>query len=146
MIDQIKNFFATEITNPTGDKIHQQQLAAASLMVEVMVIDRQLGNDELTLIQQLLQQQFQLTDQEIDQLVKLAHEEVNEATSLYQFTRQVNDHFDQTSKNELIKNLWQVAFADNVLDKHEEAIIRRIADLIHVSHSNFIRAKHAAKK
>jgi len=146
LIDQIKNFFATEITNPTGDKIHQQQLAAASLMVEVMVIDKQLCDDELTMIQQLLKQQFQLTDREIDQLVKLAHGEVSEATSLYQFTRQVNDHFDQTSKNELIKNLWQVAFADNVLDKHEEAIIRRIADLIHVSHSNFIRAKHEAKK
>lgn len=146
MIDHIKNFFTAEITNPDGNKLHQQQLAAASLMVEVMVIDRQLGDDELTLIQQLLKQQFQLTNEEIDQLVKLAHQEVDESTSLYQFTRLVNDHFDQTSKHELVKNLWQVAFADNVLDKHEEAIIRRIADLIHVSHSSFIRAKHEAKK
>lgn len=146
MIEHIKKFFVTEITNPAGDKVHQQQLAAASLMVEVMIIDRQLGDDELTLIQQLLKQQFQLTNEEIDQLVKLAHQEVDESTSLYQFTRLVNDHFDQTSKDELIKNLWQVAFADNVLDKHEEAIIRRIADLIHVSHSSFIRAKHKAKK
>jgi uncharacterized tellurite resistance protein B-like protein len=145
LIDRIKQFFITEITNPAGDKLHQQQLAAASLMVEVMVIDRQIGDDELELIQQLLKQQFQLNDIEMDQLVELAKQEVHEATSLYQFTRLINDSFDQDSKNRLVKNLWQVAFADDVLDKHEEAIIRRIAELIHVSHSDFILAKHRAK-
>ena len=146
MIDRIKQFFTTEISNPQGDLIYQQQLAAASLMVEVMVIDRQLDDEELNVIQKVLRQQFQLKDTEIEQLVALAHQEVDEATSLFQFTRLVNDHFDQNSKNNLIKNLWQVAFADDYLDKHEEAIIRRIAELIHVSHSGFIRAKHEAKK
>jgi len=146
VIDRIKQFFTTEISNPQGDLIYQQQLAAASLMVEVMVIDRQLDDEELNVIQKVLRQQFQLKDTEIEQLVALAHQEVDEATSLFQFTRLVNDHFDQNSKNNLIKNLWQVAFADDYLDKHEEAIIRRIAELIHVSHSGFIRAKHEAKK
>ena len=146
MIDRIKQFFTTEISNPQGDLIYQQQLAAASLMVEVMVIDRQLDDEELNVIQKVLRQQFQLKDTEIEQLVALAHQEVDEATSLFQFTRLVNDHFDQNSKNNLIKNLWQVAFADDYLDKHEEAIIRRVAELIHVSHSGFIRAKHEAKK
>ena len=146
MIDHIKQFFTTEITNPKGDSSHQQQLAAASLMVEVMVIDRQLDDQELNVIQELLRQQFQLKDSEIEQLVTLARQEVDEATSLFQFTRLINDHFDQNSKNSLIKNLWQVAFADDCLDKHEEAIIRRIAELIHVSHADFIRAKHGAKK
>ena len=144
MIDQIKQFFTTEITNPEGDLTHRRQLAAASLMIEVMVIDRNLNDDESNIIQQLLRQQFQLTESEITQLIELAHQEVDEATSLYQFTRLINDHFDQNNKRELIKNLWQVAFADDHLDKHEEAIIRRIAELIHVSHSDFIRAKHEA--
>ena len=146
MIDRIKQYFTTEISNPQGDLTHQQQLAAASLMVEVMVIDRQLDDEELNVIQKLLRQQFQLKGSEIEQLVTLARQEVDEATSLFQFTRLVNEHFDQNSKNGLIKNLWQVAFADDYLDKHEEAIIRRVAELIHVSHSDFIRAKHEAKK
>ena len=146
MIDRIKQFFATEISNPDGDITHQHQLAAASLMVEVMVIDRHLDSDELSVIKQLLKQQFELVDDEIAQLITLAQKEVDEATSLYQFTRLVNDHFDRSSKNHLMKNLWQVAFADDQLDKHEEAMIRRIAELIHVSHSDFIRSKHEAKQ
>jgi len=146
VIDRIKQFFATEISNPDGDITHQHQLAAASLMVEVMVIDRHLDSDELSVIKQLLKQQFELVDDEIAQLITLAQKEVDEATSLYQFTRLVNDHFDRSSKNHLMKNLWQVAFADDQLDKHEEAMIRRIAELIHVSHSDFIRSKHEAKQ
>jgi len=145
-MDRIKQFFTTEINNPDGDISHQHQLAAASLMVEVMVIDRHLDSAELSVIKQLLEQQFELDDDEIRQLILLAQKEVDEATSLFQFTRLVNDHFDRSSKKHLMKSLWQVAFADTQLDKHEEAIIRRIAELIHVSHSDFIRSKHEAKQ
>ncbi len=146
MISNIKQFFASEITDPGGDEKHQQNLAAASLMVEVMVIDRDISDKELTAIKNIIEDQFNLKNNEIEKLLELAKDEVSEATSLYQFTRLINDHFDQKKKNDLISNLWQIAFADNVLDKHEEAIIRRIADLIHVSHSDFIKTKQAAKK
>tara|TARA_B110000196_G_scaffold179794_1_gene154180 strand:+ start:4490 stop:4930 length:441 start_codon:yes stop_codon:yes gene_type:complete len=146
LISNIKQFFASEITDPGGNEKHQQNLAAASLMVEVMVIDRDISDKELTAIKNIIEDQFNLKNNEIEKLLELAKDEVSEATSLYQFTRLINDQFDQKKKNDLISNLWQIAFADNVLDKHEEAIIRRIADLIHVSHSDFIKTKQAAKK
>jgi uncharacterized tellurite resistance protein B-like protein len=145
LIERIKQFFTTEISNTEGDLAHRQQLAAASLMVEVMVIDRHLEEEELSVIQRLLREKFDLDEAEIDHLITLAHQEVKESTSLYQFTRLVNDHFDQQSKNGLIMNLWEVALADDEIDKHEEAIIRRIAELIYVPHSDFIRAKHEAR-
>ena len=146
MIDHIIQFFTAEIVNQSGNNEHQQQLAAAALMVEIMVIDRQVENAERNVIQQLLQKQFELSDGEIERLIELAHQEVEEATSLFQFTRLVNDHFKAEEKVGLVENLWRVAYADDHLDKHEEAMIRRIADLLYVSHSDFIRAKHAAKK
>lgn len=144
MIDRIKQFFTAEIVKQGGDIEQQQRLAAASLMVEIMVIDRQLDNTEREVIRRLLEKQFELSKEDIDQLVKLAHQEVAESTSLYQFTRLINDHFDKQKKVGLIENLWRVAYADNELDKHEEAMIRRIAELIYVSHSDFVRTKHLA--
>jgi len=145
LIDRIKQFFTAEIASKAGaDVEHQQRLATASLMVEIMVIDRQLDNTERDVIRRLLEKQFELSKDEIDQLVKLAHQEVAESTSLYQFTRLINDHFDEQKKVGLIENLWRVAYVDNELDKHEEALIRRIAELIYVSHSDFIRTKHIA--
>lgn len=146
MINNIKEFFTSEITNPEGDEEHQKNLAAASLMVEVMVIDRDISDKELTKIEEILKNQLELKDHEIKKLLELARQEVRDATSLFQFTRLINDHFDQQKKTELIGSLWHVAFADDVLDKHEEAIIRRIADLIYVSHSDFIKTKKFAKR
>ena len=146
MIDQIKQFFSTRIDEPDGEPVHQRQLAAAALMVEIMVIDRTLSEDEQKIIRQLLENQFSLSHEEIETLVRLAHSEVNDATSLFQFTRLINDHFDVHEKRELIENLWRVAFADDQLDKHEEALIRRISELLYVSHTDFIQAKHRASQ
>ena len=86
MIDQIKQFFSTRIDQPDGEPVHQRQLAAAALMVEIMVIDRTLNEDEQKIIRQLLENQFSLSHEEIETLVRLAHSEVNDATSLFQFT------------------------------------------------------------
>jgi uncharacterized tellurite resistance protein B-like protein len=41
--------------------------------------------------------------------------------------------------------MWELAYADAELDKYEEYVIRKVADLIYVSHSEFIRAKTVAK-
>ena len=49
-------------------------------------------------------------------------------------------------RGKLVESLWQVAFADNDLDKYEEASIRKISDLLYVSHGDFIKAKHAAQQ
>ncbi|TNE81768.1 MAG: TerB family tellurite resistance protein [Gammaproteobacteria bacterium] len=145
MIDRIREFFTTQVMPSTQDDTQQRiRLAAAALMVEVMVIDRHLDVDEQRKIRRLLQQQFQLSEEELEQLLLLAREEVDSATSLFQFTRLINDHYDADSKASLIENLWHVAYADQTLDKHEEALIRRIAELIYVPHRDFIQAKQRA--
>ena len=60
---------------------------------------------------------------------------------MYEFTRLINDHYSYEQKTGLVENLWRLAFADENLDKYEEGLIRRVADLIHVSHGDFIKTK-----
>jgi len=62
--------------------------------------------------------------------------------SLYQFTGLINQHFTPEQKVRVVEMLWQVAYADGHLDPYEEALVRKIADLIHVPHRQFIQAKH----
>lgn len=62
------------------------------------------------------------------------------SASLYEFTDQLRD-LEHQQRFELIQSMWQVAYADNVLDPIEEAIIRKVAELLYVNHSDFIRAK-----
>ena len=145
MISKIKGFFAKNVLEAEDAAVKTEQLAAAALLVEVMVIDGNLDEQELTSISQTLCQILALSGEQVDELIRLSRDEVAEATSLYQFTREINTHFDAEQKMNLLTAMWRVAFADGYLDKHEESIIRRVADLLHILHSDYIRCKLAAR-
>jgi len=145
MISKIKGFFAKNVLEPEDAAVKTEQLAAAALLVEVMVIDGNLDEQELASISQTLCQILALSSEQVDELIRLSRDEVAEATSLYQFTREINTHFDAEQKMNLLTAMWRVAFADGYLDKHEESIIRRVADLLHILHSDYIRCKLAAR-
>lgn len=85
-----------------------------------------------------------LSDEDLAELTAQAEQEVDHATSLYEFTRVVNDHCDPEQRIALIEAMWRVAYADGELHKYEEHIIRRTADLLYVAHSDFILSKHRA--
>jgi len=145
MIDKIKAFFNSNIIEADDNAISTEQLATAALLIEVMVIDGNLDEQELQSISTTLSQMLDLSREKIDELIVLSRDEVTEATSLYQFTREINEHYDHEKKMALMTAMWRVAFADGVLDKHEEGIIRRVADLLHLLHSDYIRCKLTAK-
>ena len=93
-----------------------------------------------------LRESLNLDLDELDELVQLAESEARQATSLYEFTRLINDEYDYKAKVRLIENMWRIAFSDEQLDKYEEHLIRKISDLIYVSHSDFIKTKLNTRK
>ena len=145
MIDKIKNFFSKNVLEAEAEITSPDQLATAALLIEVMVIDGDLDDQEMQAIAGTLSNMLDLSKEQIDQLIELSKEEVAEATSLYQFTKEINEHFDIEKKLSLMTAMWRVAFADGHLDKYEENIIRRVADLLHIRHSEYIRCKANAK-
>ena len=146
MISKIKGFFAKNILEAEDATVKTEQLAAAALLVEVMVIDGHMDDQELQSISTTLCSILELSMDQVDELITLSKAEVEDATSLYQFTKQINDHYDLEGKLQLLTSMWRVAYADGELDKHEENIIRRVADLLHIRHSEYIRCKLDAKK
>jgi uncharacterized tellurite resistance protein B-like protein len=124
---------------------HQKKLASAALLVEVAMADQEFSDAELEQLIQTLQQKFELGVDETLELVDRAKAESHDASSLHQFTQLINQHCDEHEKFALIKAMWEVAYADGHLDKYEDYIIRKVADLIYVSHSDFIRAKSLTK-
>ncbi|UCB55484.1 MAG: TerB family tellurite resistance protein [Thiotrichales bacterium] len=148
MIVRIRQFFERHIivTEDIGtDQLeHQLRLASAALMIEVLYADHAVEQAELDTLRRILQDHFELTTDEADNLIQLADEERIEATDYYQFTSLINEFYTQQQKRELITRLWQMAYADNKLHKFEEHLVRRLADLLHVPHAAFIQSKHEA--
>ena len=96
-------------------------------------------------LRRLLCETLDVSVEEVDDLMRQAGEQLDEATSLYDFTRVINDHYSAAQKIELIGNMWRVAYADGRLDKYEEYLIRQVAELTYVPHSDYIKAKLEAR-
>ena len=144
MIDSISSFFKKHLLIPengTG-KQHTLELATAALMIEVARADYQEKWVEFEVITSLLNAHFSLTPEETTELIKLAEEEARDLTSYHQFTSLINQHYGQPERIRIIELLWQVANADGEIEKYEDHLIRKISDLLYVSHSDFIAAKH----
>ena len=124
---------------------HQKQLAVAAVLVEVAMADHQFSEVELSALGVILARKFTLSHDELGELISLAKTETNHATSLHQFTQLINQYCNDEEKFKLMKAMWEMAYVDGNLDKYEDYIIRKVADLIYVPHSEFMRAKSLVK-
>ena len=144
MLKSIKDFFESRLA-PAAEAevsaIHKTDLACAALLIEVMQSDHRLDEREDQEFLRVLQDSLDISDAELEELVDLAKAEARQATSLYEFTRLINDSYSYEQKVGVIENMWRVAFSDQKLDKYEEHLIRKISELIYVSHSDFIKTK-----
>ena len=140
-----KIFKTEEFEKPTIDDKTSTK-ACIALLLETSMADEVLDESELQTLKNTLQKDFQIDEDEIDELINLAKENVQDSTSLYEFTRDINDNFDAIERVKLIESMWKIAYADGNIDKYEEHIIRKVSNLIYVAHSDFIKAKLSAKE
>lgn len=144
MINRILEWFkASESESEASPhSLSRTNRAAAALMVEVALADHEFSEAEQAALPGLLRQYADLDAEEALELVEIAREDVDNAIALHEFTRHLNEDFTLDEKLELITVLWRMAYADQDIDKYEEHIIRRIADLLHLRHSEFMQCKH----
>lgn len=142
MFDKLLSFFQQE---EVKTETHKPELAAAALLVEIMNADHSLSDEESDSIKSILFDTLFITAEVADELLATAKKQVNEATDLFQFTEVINTNYSAEEKVNLIESLWKVAYSDKQLDKYEEHMIRRIADLLYVSHSDFMQTKNRVK-
>jgi uncharacterized tellurite resistance protein B-like protein len=145
LIDQLFERF-TEIKDDQLISTTDLHLATAALLVEVAVSDLNFDDSERIQLKKLLLSECELSEEDVNTLISDAETATNKASSLFEFTHIINKHCEYKQKLSLVNNLWKVAYADGELDKYEEHIIRKISDLIHVSHRDFIQEKISVRE
>ncbi|MDO6440746.1 TerB family tellurite resistance protein [Marinobacter sp. 2_MG-2023] len=145
MIESLKKLFSAPKTEHHEFDAHQLAVAATALMVQLSRVDHHEDERELKAIVECAIKAHQVTREEAEEILNDALAHAEDATSLYEFTGQINEHLDQEGKQSLLENIWQVALADDRVDKYEEHLIRRMADLLHLNHREFIQARHKAE-
>jgi uncharacterized tellurite resistance protein B-like protein len=124
---------AREVASPS--------LAIAALLVEVLRADFDVSAAERRQVLESIRSLLDLGEEECNRLLEHAERRIDEAHDLYQFTSEINRACAAADKLRLVEELWRVARADATVHKYEEHLIRRVAELLHVPHRDFIGAK-----
>jgi len=122
------------------------QLATAVLLFDVMRSDHTTSDAERAQALNTLRKRFALSDDALAQLMAQAEQTAKGANDYFSFTSLMNDSFTQEQKIQVVEFMWQVAYADDTLDAHENHLISKIAGLLHVTHGDYISAKMRAKE
>ena len=134
MIDRILSLVKSAPNAPVPeDKPDDLRLAVAALLVEAACHDDTFDQDERDTIEQLIADKFELSKDETHELIESAHSAQKESNHLYGFTRGLVQKMEYEERVHLIEMLWEVAYADGVLDPHEDTLIRRVAGLIYIT-------------
>lgn len=140
MFKKIHDFFDSK---PIADATTLDDTAAiVCLLCEVANADHFISDEEMAAIERTLCKLLQIDIEKAKELIIIGKQTIQSSNSLFQFTSELRA-LDQSSRINLISAMWEVAYADNYLDPLEEAIIRRVSNLIYVQHSDFIRTKLA---
>jgi len=139
MLEKIRNWLQPPRPE-TGSP--STELAAAVLLLDIAVADDSIDADEVAGIRDLLRAEFALELSGLDRLIDEATQLLHAAVDMYEYARVLCQQLPVAQRARLVAGMWQIAMSDNNLHRHEEAQLRKLSDLLGLSHSEFIQAKH----
>jgi len=150
MLKNLRDILNRALSNAEQDTVegreHALRLATATLLVEVMRADYKEDVTENKVMFEQLKRFFELTEDEASLLIEDAKKKADHAVSLQAFTRLLHERLTLTEKHLVIEMLWRVAMADDELDKHEDYVVRKVADLLYISHKDLIRIRNVVRE
>ncbi len=150
MLKKLRDIFNNSLINSdqgdSADRDHALRLATAALLIEVVRADYEEDIKETEAVIWQLQTHFDLTEEETLLLVEEAAQKADHSVSLQEFTRLLHENLSAKEKHSVIEMLWLIALADDHLDKHEDYVVRKVAELLYVTHGDLIRIRNEVKK
>ena len=127
------------------EKPKNLKLIALCLAFEVANADNDIDDREMDLILEKIKNTIDisvLNEREIYDVIK---EESEKRVSFYDIIHDINTNLDKEEKIKILRLLWEIAYADEVLDVDEEKIIRRSAEMLGIKPSIVLKTKEEFK-
>lgn len=133
MLTQLKSMFSSaESAGQSAGGHSRLEWAAAALLVNAAVIDGHFDTAEREVIENVLRDRFDLDEEALGELIEEAVAEVDRSAQFFAFTKAIKDNTTHEERFDVIRMLWEVAYADGVLHDFEASLVRRVCGLIHV--------------
>jgi uncharacterized tellurite resistance protein B-like protein len=149
MIDRVKRFFGEIDEGRRSDTEeqggHDIRVATCALLLEISNIDGELSQEERGRIVSILEREHGLTHEDIEGLIHEADRELRESVDLWQFTNLINQNYTEAERIRVVELIWEIAYMDGSLDKHEDYFVHKLANLLRLTHRQLIDAKLRVK-
>jgi len=149
MIDLVKKFFGKGAQNgPAGKKesVHDIRIATCALLLEMSQIDGEFSESEREGIVSAIKKECEVDDEYVSEIIETADKELKGSLDLWQFTSLINRNYTQEEKIKIIETIWHIAYTDGRLDKHEDFLVHKLANLLRLTHRQLIDAKVKVRK
>ena len=127
------------------EKPKNLKLIALCLAFEVANADNDIDVRERDMILEKIKESIDVTVLTEKEIFDVIQEESNKRVSFYDIIHDINKNLDKKEKIDVLKMLWEVAYADKVLDVDEERIIRRSAEMLGIKPSIVLKTKEEFK-
>lgn len=140
------NFFKRK-TNSIENKENnfEVELTASILAYEIARSDGDISDSELSLILDEIKKISAKIGKQEERILEIIEEYSKNSVSFYEFINDINKEYTKKDKLSLIQFLFDVAYADKILEVNEERLIRRIADLINIKDIEVLKIKDISK-
>ena len=148
MLRTLRDLFNAVLPPQAGPAVpdeHALQLATAVLLVEVMRASAEIGEAGRSAVLAALREKFSLSADVSVRLLELAGRTAREATDFFGFTSRINEAFGMEQKLRMVELMWRVAYADGTLSAHENHVMWKVSDLLHIPHGAYVSAKMRAR-
>jgi len=145
MIDLVRNFFRKSVGNGVVEHLENRcqntQVATCAVLLEMARIDNEFSEEEQESLISILKERYGLSNEDAEKLILASNEELEGSIDLWRFTNLINRHYAIEEKLEIIRTVWEIAYADGKLDKHEDYLLHKLAELLNLTHKQLIDAK-----
>ncbi|KZK83986.1 Tellurite resistance protein TerB [Pseudovibrio sp. W64] len=149
MLDALKKFFK-DLSNEQEEagrfSEDDERLAVAALMFHIIAVDGEIEQQELDQLKRVLQQQYELNEEDTKELMDLAKVRDEDAVDLYGFTSVLKRKLEPEQRLTVIEALWEMVYADGSVHEFEDNTIWRVAELLGVSSRDRMKLKQKVAK
>ncbi len=145
MFDLVKRFFRKSVENGVAEHLEKRcqniQVATCAVLLEMAKIDNKFSEEEQESLISSLKKRYGLSNEDAEKLILASNKELEGSIDLWRFTNLINRNYGIEEKLALIRTVWEIAYADGKLDKHEDYLLHKLAELLNLTHKQLIDAK-----
>ena len=140
------NFFKKKIqTIEKTNNNFEVELTASILAYEIARSDGDISESELSLLYDEIKKISAKVGKKEEKILEIIEGYSKNSVSFYEFISDINKNYSKEDKLSLIQFLYDVAYADKILEVSEERLIRRISDLIKIKDIEVLKIKDISK-